>query len=400
MTTVPDPRPLVVHVVYRFDIGGLENGVVNLINRLPESSWRHAVLSLTEVSMDFSQRVQRKDVQYLSLQKPPSHLIKLYPRLVRLFRELAPAIVHTRNLAALEAAVPAWVVGVPARIHGEHGRDASDPDGMRRRYQWVRRAYSPFVSRYVALSKDLERYLHDRVGIGAERIVQLYNGVDSARFRPSDRARSAIEGCPFGAPEHWLVGTVGRMDRVKDQSNLARAFVLAVRTNREAMTRMRLVIVGDGELRAEIERVLDVGGVRELAWLAGERSDIPEILRGLDCFVLPSRAEGVSNTILEAMASGLPVIATRVGGNSELIEAGLTGKLAPAEDPPALAEAMLDYFANPVLARRHGRAGRNRVERSFSLERMVDSYHDLYLAELRARGVAARSVISLPSAES
>ncbi len=400
MTGVPDPRPLVVHVVYRFDIGGLENGVVNLINRLPESSWRHAVLSLTDVSTDFSQRVLRKDVRYVSLQKSPGHLAKLYPRLVRQFRELAPAIVHTRNLAALEAAVPAWVAGVPARIHGEHGRDASDPDGLRRRYQWVRRAYSPFVSRYVALSKDLERYLRDRVGIAAERIVQLYNGVDSSRFRPSDRAHIAIEGCPFGAPEHWLVGTVGRMDPVKDQTNLARAFVLAVRANHQARTRMRLVMVGGGELRAEVERVLDEGGVRELAWLAGERSDIPEIMRGLDCFVLPSRAEGISNTILEAMSSALPVIATHVGGNSELIEADMTGKLVPAGDPRALAEGILDYFANPALARRHGRAGRNRVERSFSLERMVDSYHNLYLTELRARGIAARSVISLPSAES
>lgn len=400
MTNALDPRPLIVHVVYRFDIGGLENGVVNLINRLPESSWRHAVLSLTEVSMDFSQRVLRKDVRYVSLQKAPGHLAKLYPRLVRQFRELAPAVVHTRNLAALEAAVPAWVAGVPARIHGEHGRDASDPDGMRRRYQWVRRAYSPFVSRYVALSKDLERYLRDRVGIASERIVQLYNGVDSNRFRSVDRAHPAVGECPFSAPEQWLVGTVGRMDPVKDQTNLARAFVLAVRANHEARARMRLVLVGDGELRAEVERVLDQGGVRELAWLAGERSDIPEVMRGLDCFVLPSKAEGISNTILEAMASGLPVIATQVGGNGELIEADMTGKLVPAGDPRALAEGILDYFANPALARRHGRAGRNRVERNFSLERMVDSYHNLYLAELHARGIAARSAISLPSAES
>ncbi len=128
-----DPnRPLLIaHVVYRFDIGGLENGVVNLINRLPESSWRHAVLALTEVSSAFTQRVQRQDVQYLSLRKSPGHLWKLYPRLVRMFRELQPAVVHTRNLAALEAVVPAWAAGVPARIHGEHGRDAIDPDGVR-----------------------------------------------------------------------------------------------------------------------------------------------------------------------------------------------------------------------------------------------------------------------------
>ena len=122
-----DPnRPLLIaHVVYRFDIGGLENGVVNLINRLPESRWRHAVLALTEVSSAFTQRVQRQDVQYLSLHKSPGHLWKLYPRLVRMFRELQPAVVHTRNLAALEAVVPAWTAGIPVRIHGEHGRDAS-----------------------------------------------------------------------------------------------------------------------------------------------------------------------------------------------------------------------------------------------------------------------------------
>ena len=145
--------PLIAHVVYRFDVGGLENGVVNLINRLPQGSWRHAVLALTDVSPAFAKRVQRQDVQYVSMHKAPGHLWKLYPRLTRVFRELRPAVVHTRNLAALEAVVPAWAAGVTVRIHGEHGRDEIDPNGVRRRYQWVRRAYSPFVSRYVAVSK-------------------------------------------------------------------------------------------------------------------------------------------------------------------------------------------------------------------------------------------------------
>ena len=132
-------RPLLIaHVVYRFDIGGLENGVVNLINRLPESRWRHAVLALTEVSSAFTQRVQRQDVQYLSLNKSSGHLWKLYPRLVRMFRELQPAVVHTRNLAALEAVVPAYLGvgdladGALRRRHGAHrllpARRVADPD--------------------------------------------------------------------------------------------------------------------------------------------------------------------------------------------------------------------------------------------------------------------------------
>src|SRR5687767_9249018 len=392
---------LIAHVVHRFDIGGLENGVVNLINRLPESTWRHAVVALTDVSSAFTQRVQRQDVQYVSLRKPPGHLWKVYPRLARTLRALQPAVVHTRNLAALEAVVPAWGVGVPVRIHGEHGRDARDPNGTRHRYRWVRRAYRPFVSRYVAVSQDLERYLRMRVGVSEDRIVQLYNGVDSDRFQPVQGARIAIDGCPFRSPEHWLVGTVGRMDPVKDQCTLVRSFVLALRMNPLAQDRMRLVIVGDGALRAECESILEEGGARHLAWFAGDRHDIPEIMRGLDCFILPSLGEGISNTILEAMSCALPVVATGVGGNSELVKEGVTGRLVPPADPVALMHAMIGYFDNQALARQHGAAGRKRVEESFSLQRMVDAYHDLYLAELRVtRGAAGRPVSNLPSAES
>jgi sugar transferase (PEP-CTERM/EpsH1 system associated) len=391
-------QPLIVHVVYRFDVGGLENGVVNLINRLPHASWRHVVVALTDVAPAFAKRVQRQDVEYVSLHKPDGHLWKLYPRLTRVLRELQPAVVHTRNLAALEAVVPAWAARVPVRIHGEHGRDTTDPDGLRRRYAWVRRAYSPFVSRYVAVSKDLERYLLDRVRIAAGRVLQLYNGVDADRFHPPENGRAAIEGCPFRSPEHWIVGTVGRMDPVKDQCTLARAFALAVRMHPEARGRIRLVMVGEGVLRAECERILERAGVGELAWFAGERNDVAEIMRGLDCFVLPSLAEGISNTILEAMASALPVIATHVGGNTELVDDVVTGQVVSAGDPPDLARAMLRYFEDIALARQHGRAGRERVERSFRLDRMVDSYHQLYLAGLEAsRRGTPHATANLPS---
>lgn len=146
-------------------------------------------------------------------------------------------------------------------------------------------------------------------------------------------------------------------------------------------------MVGDGPLRPEVERTLTAAGMRELAWLPGERADVPEIMRGLDCFVLPSLAEGISNTILEAMASGLTVIATRVGGNAELLEEGLTGRLVPPADSEALATRILDYLHHPEVLRRHGRAGRNRAERQFSLDRMVADYDRLYRRQLQRRGV-------------
>ncbi len=384
MTTQP---PLIVHVVYRFGVGGLENGVVNLINRMPQHRWRHAVVALTDVSAEFTRRVERPDVEYVSLGKGPGHLLRDYPRLVRLFRKLKPAVVHTRNLAALEAVVPAWAAGVPVRVHGEHGWDMQDPHGRRQRYRMVRRLYRPFVTRYVALSRHLEDYLEQQVGVPSDRIAQIFNGVDADRFVPCAGARPAIPGCPFASAEHWLVGTVGRMEAVKDPLNLARAFVRALEFDPAAGKQLRLVMVGDGALRSDVAALLDRPGVRDRVWFAGERADVAEIMRGLDCFVLPSLAEGISNTILEAMATGLPVVATAVGGNGELIESGMTGTLVPPASSDALAHAMLGYFRDRALARRHGKAARRVVESTFSLARMVSDYGTMYERAMAAAGV-------------
>src|SRR5206468_10268057 len=166
----------------------------------------------------------------------------------------------------------------------------------------------------------------------------------------------------------WLIGTVGRMEGIKDPLNLTHAFVRAHAVDPGAARQMRLIFVGDGALKAEAQQVLERAGLAERVWFAGERADVPDIMRGLDCFVLPSLAEGVSNTILEAMATGLPVIATRVGGNSELIDDGMTGRLLPAADSEAMADAMLAYFNNADMARAHGLAARQSTLERFSLD--------------------------------
>jgi sugar transferase (PEP-CTERM/EpsH1 system associated) len=373
-----DPRLLVVHVVYRFDTGGLENGLVNLINHITPGAYRHVVVALSEVVPDFARRIKRNDVEFVSLHKPPGHGAKLYPRLFKMFGELRPAIVHTRNLAALECQVPAALAGVPVRIHGEHGRDVGDLDGTRLRYQWMRRAYRPFVHNYVALSRDLARYLENKVGVPARRIAQIYNGVDLARFHSSAGQRTLIAGCPFSDPSLFIVGTVGRMQRVKAQTVLAQAFVRALQIEPTLRHRLRLVMVGEGPLRAEAQAALAAAGVGDLTWLPGERSDVPDVMRGLDCFVLPSLAEGISNTILECMATGLPVLATDVGGNAELVVAGTTGDIVPAGDVEALATGLIRMAADPARSAAMGRAGRARVEQNFSLPAMVGAYQDLY----------------------
>ena len=377
-----DSRPLVIHVMHRFDTGGLENGVVNLINHMPREAYRHAIIALTEVT-EFRKRVHRDDVQFIALNKPPGQGIWLYPRLYRLFRNLRPAIVHSRNLGALEAQVPAWAARVPVRIHGEHGWDIGDLDGSSRRYRRVRRLYRPFVSRYIALSRDLASYLQNAVHVPASHITQAYNGVDLMRFHASSLDRAPISGCPFDPSQHWIIGTVGRMSAVKDQLMLARAFVLAVNRAPELQASLRLVMVGEGPLRVQSQAVLEQAGLGHLAWLPGERADVPDIMRGLHCFALPSLSEGISNTILEAMASGLPVIATDVGGNAELVQSGQTGLLTPAADPSAMATALLDLVRCPQLCRDMGAAGRAQVDAKFSLQAMVNAYQAVYDEQLR-----------------
>lgn len=383
---VEDRRPLVMHVLYRFDTGGLENGVVNLINHMPVQAYRHMVVALTEVT-EFRRRLQRDDVDCVALHKSPGHGAKLYPRLLRLIAAHRPAVLHTRNLGPLEMQVAAAWARVPARIHGEHGRELDDLDGTNRKYWWARRLYSPFVHRYVALSRDLARYLVQRVGIAEARIEQVYNGVDADRFHPTPTARpTPLQGSPFGEGPHWLMGTVGRMQGVKDQVLLARAFVRAIELAPAWRDRLRLVMVGDGPLRAASQAILADAGASQLAWLPGERADVPDVMRSLDCFVLPSLAEGISNTILEAMATGLPVIATAVGGNPELVSVGATGDLVPAGDVEGLAQAILRMAAEPARAVAMGRAARAEVERRFSMQAMVARYQSLYDRQLAAAG--------------
>jgi glycosyltransferase involved in cell wall biosynthesis len=196
------------------------------------------------------------------------------------------------------------------------------------------------------------------VGVPAARLTRICNGVDTERFKPVDGARAPIAGSPFNDPALWLVGTVGRLQTVKDQVNLVRAVARATGVSAEARARLRLVIAGDGPQRDEVEGAITESGLQSHVWLAGVREDVPTILRGLDAFALPSLAEGISNTVLEAMACGLPVVATRVGGTPDLIDEGVTGRMVPPADPQSLGDALLALFSDPAAARGLGRSAR------------------------------------------
>lgn len=374
--------PLIAHVIYRLTIGGLENGLVNLINHLPRERYRHAVVCLTDYT-DFHQRITRDDVDYYALHKKSGVDISLYPRIWRLFRRLRPSIVHTRNISAMEMQLPALLAGVPIRVHSEHGREGADLDGHNQKYNLLRKIFRPLIQRYIPLSQDLQHWLQSEIGVRPERMSQIYNGVDVARFNNAGASSGSFPVAGFLSSDSVVIGTVGRMAVVKDQLTLVQAFLQLLDRVENARQRLRLVMIGDGPLRAEAQRLLQAAGAADLAWLPGDRDDIPALLRAFDIFVLPSLGEGISNTILEAMASGLPVVATRVGGNPELVQDGVTGRLVPSADPTAMADTLSELLAQSELRVRFGTAGRERVVQEFSIEHMVERYSQVYDALLQ-----------------
>lgn len=251
------------------------------------------------------------------------------------------------------------------------------------------------IHRYVAVSADLADWLVHRVGVKNEQVRQVNNGVDARRFSPRKGSSSRVGPEGFMAEGSFVVGTVGRMQTVKDPLNLVRAFLRLLEADPGRRSWLRLIMVGDGIHRQEAIQLLRQANADKVAWLPGERSDIPDVLRSLDLFVLPSIAEGLSNTILEAMATGLPVVATRVGGNPDVVDDEKTGILVSPSNADALAGAIAEYLLDREKLRSHGRAARQRVEAFFSMEAMLNSYLMIYDEVIKRRN-ALESQISSP----
>lgn len=381
--------PLVVHVVHALRMGGLENGLVNLINRTPPERYRHAVICMTQHDR-FAQRIQRPGVELFGLEKRAGKDPGAYLRLWRLLRRLRPDILHTRNLATVDAHVPAFLAGVPGRIHGEHGRDMVDLHGANRRYRLLRRALRPLIHQWVPLSSDLEHYVRDAVGVPAGRITRICNGVDLERFRPDATARGRLRAEARWPDDALVLGWVGRMEPVKNPLGLVDAFAALVGATGGAGSDLRLALVGDGSQREAVAAAVDTAGLGERVWLPGARDDVPALLAAFDVFVLPSLAEGISNTILEALACGVPVVATGVGGNADLIGDEGCGSVVPADDTAALTEALRARVGEPDRLPAARAAARRRAEREFGIDGMVAAYLDLYDRVLAA-GSGARA---------
>jgi glycosyltransferase involved in cell wall biosynthesis len=290
---------------------------------------------------------------------PPGLRPRITYRLSREFARGRADVVHTHNNNPLIYGGPAArLAGVPAVIQTRHGQAI----GTSRRHRALFRFACMFANRVVCVSAD-SMWLSAAEGVANRRLVVIRNGIDTSRF--------AYLGPSPGGP----VVVVGRLVPAKGVDTLLRATARVIRTRPD----FRLEIAGDGEARPGLEQLAGELGLGDRVRFLGTVRDVPELLARASALALPSLSEGISLTLLEAMARGLPIVATRVGGNPEVVEDGVSGRLVPAGDPDRLAEELLGVWPVSDQTRAMGRAGRERVERLFDVRRMVAEYETLYL---------------------
>jgi sugar transferase (PEP-CTERM/EpsH1 system associated) len=361
-------RPVrVMHVVYRLQAGGMEYGVLKIVNALDRRRVQSSVCSTTPATD--VKTLLRPDVPLFEFHRRHGNDARLVLDLLRLFRRERPDIVHTHSWGTLlEGLAAARIAGVPKFVHGEHGTlQLRSYQRTLQRFAWSR------ADLVLSVSSRLAERMTDATGFPMSRITTIRNGVNVERFATTRRrdARATLN-----LPDSVVaVGTVGRLVPVKDQATLIRA-IARLRSQSVDAT---LFIAGDGPLRGELEALASAERIAPHVQFLGHRPDVEAVLAALDIFVLCSLSEGLSNTILEAMASGVPVVSTSVGGADELVQPGVTGLLVPAAQPEALASALAILCASPVRRREMGDAGRTRARIEFSVGRMVRSYEDAYV---------------------
>ena len=346
----------VCHVSLTLKTGGLERILTDIARHHDASESVPEFLAIREVGR-FADEIRRTGCPVHLLQ--PSGRIGLIRQMVRLFRRGHFDVVHTHNTYPhLYASIAARLAGVSVVVNTRHGQRAGHGWKSRTQFRWASR----LVDRIVAVSDDAARLCVDADGVAARRVIRIWNGIDLNDF--------SFTG-PAAAP---IAISVARLSAEKDFPTLLRAVALAIRE----VPDLQLKLVGDGAERTKLEGLTRELGITSCVEFLGERTDVPHLLAQAGFFVTSSLTEGISLTLLEAMAVGLPVVATAVGGNSEIVVDDVTGKLVPPANPEALARAIVDMCRSENRWPALGRAGRNRVSDHFEVHRMVADYERLY----------------------
>lgn len=374
------PPIKVAHVAFSLQTGGMERLLVEFARRADRRRFCLHFFSLTDRGVP-AEDIEDAGWPVDCLAKASGFRWRAVRRLQQAFRQHRIQVVHTHNTGAMiYGALAARWAGVPAVVHTRHGQRF----GASRRQTWIFAAASRFMDRIVGVSQDsMDQCI--REGVPSTRVRAIWNGIDLSRF--------AYTGSRPGGP----AVLVARLVPEKDLPTLMQAAALVAQHE----PAFRLQIAGDGPCMPEARETIARLGLHDHVRLLGECRDVPAVLQRASMFVMSSQTEGISLTLLEAMACGLPVVATRVGGNSEVVQHGQTGWLVPAGDVRELADAVQRLWRNEDEAQRLGRAGRERVEQYFDVQRMVSQYEDLYcevledhIARKRRRPSAADNPIA------
>jgi glycosyltransferase involved in cell wall biosynthesis len=351
----------VAHVSLGLEMGGMEKLLVEFARHADRERF-HLHFVCLETRGQLAEEVENLGWRVEAMGKSPGLRPGLVLRLAKIFRRLRADIVHSHNEAACLYGVPAArLARVPMVLNTRHGQGSHLSSRRGGAFAMVAKC----AHRVVCVSKDSAE-LSVQAGIPADRVTTIWNGIDVKKF--------AFHGPCRGG----FAVIVARLAAVKNIDTAIHAVRLAC----EKVPTLRLRIVGDGPARPSLEALTERLGLRQNVEFAGESQDVPRELADASMFVLPSLSEGISLSLLEAMSAGLPVVATAVGGNAEVVEDGETGILVPAQDSSAMAQAIVRLATNPELAGRMGAAGRCRVETTFDVRAMVRAYEDLYRSEL------------------
>jgi glycosyltransferase involved in cell wall biosynthesis len=360
----------VCYIIGQLTKGGAEKQLFGLVRGINREKFDPTVISLSRGGY-WSEEIRKAGVPVFELERKKNFEFKRLIDLIRLLRSLRPHVVHTYLFSANSyGRLAALVSGVPVIIASE--RNCPEIGKDKTRYQMlIDRLLARFSQAIICNSQAASRTLTGIYSYDMNKVFAVHNGIDCAGLPESGPpAAGSKEKVP-------VVGTIGRLCAQKNHSLF---LLVAKEVLSLCKTEIKFLIVGEGKLRRDLEEQARRLGIDGDVIFAGERHDIREILQGMDVFVMTSLYEGLSNAIMEAMMAGLPVVATDVGGNGELVVDGETGFLCPCKDAKLLAQKIAGLLSDETTVKRLGENGRSKIINEFRIETMVKSTEDIYLA--------------------
>ncbi len=372
-----DNRARILHLVLSLETGGLERMVTGLVELTDDTLFDVEVCCLDSEG-PFAEDLRNKGHHVLLFQRNQEHYDYFLPfKLRNLFREKRIDVLHMHSGTYHHGMYGAILAGLPVRIYTEHGR----PVPEKTIEVLEDRVLSRFASRVVTVSTDLQQYMADSIRIPRNKIETIVNGVDPRVFRKRPKEIDLLQRLGLSSSD-IVIGTVGRLADVKDQKTLLSAYKRVIEAGHPA----KLIIVGDGPLRRELEHFAGEIFISRSTRFLGDRQDIAELLNLMDIFVLSSISEGTSMSLLEAMASRVPCVVTDVGGNSELIKDGQSGYLAPPSAPDSLADKIMLVLKETEKSTELTARALETVRKHYSIGVTATKYQELYLSCLSDRG--------------